>query len=435
MERKVTETTFGTVFGATRIVPLTDHVFFQEGPGLRKWQWTDSGMKVINGRNVLLGGMIDLANTARYISLDEFESRYSHFAVEDGDIVVTSSGTIGKVGRINRRHLPLMMNTSVIRFHPLRGAELDAGFLFSFLRSSLFQQQAMSFAIGAAQPNFGPAHLKQMKMPLPPLPTQRKIGGILSAYDDLIENNLRRIKILEEMAQNLYREWFVKFRFPGHEKVKMVDSSLGRIPEGWEATRLDAVTSYINRGVIPKYDDSSPSLVINQRCIRGHKLNLGLARHHRSRVMDEKYVQFGDVLINSTGVGTLGRVTQVYEKMRDTTVDTHVSIVRPACSDDIDFLGVALVELEPHFESLGAGATGQTELRRDRIGETDIVLPPPKLRRIFSGQVVSMRQMGLNQSARNTVLRRTRDLLLPRLISGEVDVSELDIAVPEEVGA
>ena len=73
---------------------------------------------------------------------------------------------------------------------------------------------------------------------IPPLPTQRKIAAILSAYDDLIENNLRRIKILEEMAQNLYREWFVKFRFPGHQHARFIDSPLGRIPEGWEVANL-----------------------------------------------------------------------------------------------------------------------------------------------------------------------------------------------------
>ena len=73
-----------------------------------------------------------------------------------------------------------------------------------------------------------------MEIPIPPLPTQRKIAAILSNYDDLIENNTRRIKILEEMAGTIYREWFVEFRFPGHENVKMVESELGLIPQGWE---------------------------------------------------------------------------------------------------------------------------------------------------------------------------------------------------------
>ena len=229
---------FGSIYQSWKLAKLPEYVFFQEGPGLRKWQWTDDGMKVINVKNILPDGSIDLSNSDRYISLEEFEQRYSHFAVEDGDIVVASSGSYGKVGRIYRRHLPLMMNTSVIRFHPLSPESLDPNYLFAFLRSNLFHNQVESLVTGSVQKNFGPSHLKIMEIPVPLLPTQRNIAAVLSAYDDLIENNTRRIKILEEMASAIYREWFVEFRFPGHEGVEMVESELGLIPQGWEVGRL-----------------------------------------------------------------------------------------------------------------------------------------------------------------------------------------------------
>ena len=231
----VIQKSFGSVYQNWKIARLPEYVFFQEGPGLRKWQWTNDGMKVINVKNIRADGGIDLSNSDRYISREEFTQRYSHFAVEQGDIIVASSGnTYGKVARIQAHHLPLMMNTSVIRFQPLSPTSLDWNFLFAFLRSNLFRNQVESFVIGSAQPNFGPSHLKRMEIPVPPLSTQRKIGSILSNYDDLIENNARRIKILEEMAGTIYREWFVEFRFPGHENVKMVESELGLIPQGWE---------------------------------------------------------------------------------------------------------------------------------------------------------------------------------------------------------
>ena len=134
------ETTFGTVFQPWPLKPLPDVAFFQEGPGLRKWQWTESGMKVINVTNILGDGSVDVNNTARFISLEEYESKYRHFSVDSGDIVVASSGnTYGKVGRVNHSHLPVMMNTSVIRFHPADPDKLDQNFLFSFLRSHLFK--------------------------------------------------------------------------------------------------------------------------------------------------------------------------------------------------------------------------------------------------------------------------------------------------------
>ena len=237
--KAVQATTFGDLFQAWPLKPLPEVAFFQEGPGLRKWQWTERGMKVINVTNILGDGTVDVQNTNRFISTEEYETKYRHFAVDAGDTVVASSGnTYGKVGRINKSHLPLMMNTSVVRFHPADPQQLHQDFLFAFLRSDLFKNQMESFVIGSAQPNFGPSHLKRMVIPCPPLTTQRKIASILSAYDDLIENNTRRIAILEEMAQAIYREWFVNFRFPGHENVKLVDSALGKIPEGWRVVKL-----------------------------------------------------------------------------------------------------------------------------------------------------------------------------------------------------
>ena len=211
---KMVRTSFGHVREDWQLSPLPEVVFFQEGPGLRKWQWTDKGMKVINVTNILGNGSVDVNNTSRYISEAEFNKKYSHFAVESGDVMVASSGnTYGKVGRVDSSHLPLMMNTSVIRFHPLNDG-VRADYLYCYLRSDLFRNQIEALVTGSAQPNFGPYHLKRMQVVVPPLPTQRKIAAVLSAYDDLIENNVRRIAILEEMAAALYREWFIELRFP-----------------------------------------------------------------------------------------------------------------------------------------------------------------------------------------------------------------------------
>lgn len=262
---------------------------------------------------------------------------------------------------------------------------------------------------------------------LPPLETQRKIASILSAYDDLIENNTRRIKVLEEMAQAIYREWFVNFRFPGYEKVKMVDSSLGKIPEGWEVKMLGEVCSMIKRGISPKYDETSTSVIINQKCIRDFRLNLDLSRRNIKKVPKEKYVHVGDVLVNSTGVGTLGRVAQVLEPIEDCTVDSHVTIIRCGNSIEQHFFGLQLFELQDHFERLGQGATGQTELSRQAILETLCLFAPDKLQKKFSELIEQIRVLPIRIAEKNIVLGQSRDLLLPRLISGVVDVSKMGI--------
>ncbi|MBX3121037.1 MAG: restriction endonuclease subunit S [Fimbriimonadaceae bacterium] len=177
----------------TAKVPLGDVAFFQEGPGLRTHQWTTEGMKVINVTNIIGDGSVNVTNTDKFVSLEEFETRYAHFAIEENDIVVASSGnTYGKVGRIRVEHLPLMMNTSVIRFHSQDRSSLDNDFLYVWLRSPEFINQVEGFVTGGAQPNFGPTHLKRMRITLPGIQHQKAIADILSAYDDLIENNKRR---------------------------------------------------------------------------------------------------------------------------------------------------------------------------------------------------------------------------------------------------
>ncbi|CAM3712234.1 Type I restriction modification DNA specificity domain-containing protein [Deinococcus frigens] len=283
-------------------------------------------------------------------------------------------------------------------------------------------------ATGTTVAGIKQSELRKVDVPLPPLPTQRKIAAILSAYDDLIENNTRRVRVLEDMARALYREWFVEYRYPGHELVVFVEDEQGRRPKGWKLASISDVAPLVTRGIAPKYNEDSLSLVINQKCIRDQRLSLQPARRHLGKVPVMKQVGFGDVLINSTGIGTLGRVAQVYEELTDCTVDSHVTIVRPDLDKvDLDFFGLALLNMQSHFEGLGVGATGQTELGRERVSSTHLLRPDLALQNDFGERVRPLRGAVVNLERRNTNLRRTRDLLLPRLVSGELDVSNLDI--------
>jgi len=144
--------------------------------------------------------------------------------------------------------------------------------------------------------------------------------------------------------------------------------------QGWEIANLGEVCEMINRGIAPKYIDDGGICVINQKCIRNHTINTALARRHDTAVKpinSERYIQVGDVLINSTGTGTLGRVAQVRKELNEpTTVDTHVTIVRPHSGRFFnDFFGYMLVRIEDEIASSGEGASGQTELARSAIAE------------------------------------------------------------------
>lgn len=278
-----------------------------------------------------------------------------------------------------------------------------------------------SISHGTTQDNLSLEKLLSFDFWVPSVEEQRKIASVLLAYDDLIENNTRRIEILEEIARRLYEEWFVQFRFPGYEGVFDTDG----LPQGWRYSKLSEIASYIGRGISPKYDEEADCLVINQKCIRNQRLDVQLSRRQSKKVPVEKLIQFGDVLINSTGVGTLGRVAQVHEVLEHVTVDSHVTIARAGEFVDVDYFGSTLLSMQHFFELQGVGSTGQTELSRSRIAEADVIVPPYELQTRFGKSIRSMRLLCAQLAKKNSNLRAQRDLLLPKLISGEIDVSDI----------
>lgn len=294
--------------------------------------------------------------------------------------------------------------------------------------SNLFVSAALNyvdinpFITGAAQPKLSQNSLKFLKIPFPDIKTQNAICLILGSIE-------RKQVVLKELAEEyerliefFYREWFINFKFPNHEQVEFFDG----IPEGWELKAVSELTQLISRGITPKYnDESGKSIVINQKCIRDNKLNLELARRQDKEIPDSKLVQKGDVLINSTGAGTLGRVTQVHQALADTTVDTHVTIVRPLQEISSAWFGAAISNLESYIETLGEGATNQLELKREVIGRIDLVCPAIDIQNQFQKIVEPMQQQILNLMKQNTHLRKLKETLLPRLMSGELDVSKL----------
>ena len=385
---------------------------------------SDNGPVFLGIKNVTEDGRLDLSDI-RHIAEDDFSAWTRRVEPQAGDLVFTYEATLNRYaivpegfrGCLGRRMALIRPDTT----------KVDTRFLFYYFFTNEWRAViANNLLAGATVDRIPLTKFPEFPVRVPPLPVQRRIAGILSAYDELIENNQRRIKILEEMARSLYREWFVRFRFPGHNKVKMVSSPLGHIPQGWEVKKLADLTAYLGRGISPKYDDDGDSIVINQKCIRDQRLSLEPVRRQMKPIPDEKQLRFGDVLINSTGVGTLGRVAQVYEDHDRCTVDTHVTIVRPKAGADVDFFGCTLLLKQEAFERLGIGATGQTELSRTAIGEVRIPVPPGSLQNRFGALTHPIRALVNTLSKQTENLRRTRDLLLPRLLSGQIELKSMD---------
>jgi type I restriction enzyme, S subunit len=342
--------------------------------------------------------------------------------LKDGDIIfVRSNGNRNLIGRslyIQQPPEEITHSAFTIRLRFTSPDVVPLFYAYCF-RTPLIRKGLTAFGGGTNISNLNQDILSALEVPQPPVAMQQKIADILTSYDELMENNRRRIQLLETAIRRLYREWFVKFRYPGHEANSLVQSKDRRIPKGWEPATIRNLASFIGRGISPSYDDEGISTVINQKCIRDQRLDLSRARRQTKEISPEKLVRFGDVLINSTGVGTLGRVAQVYKTLDLCTVDSHVTIARPIDSISADFFGSALLESESEFERLGTGSTGQTELSRDSIAQIELLKPPTVLQKEFGAIVRPMRQAVIAYTNQIHNLRQTRDLLIPRLLSGQ----------------
>ena len=213
-------------------VSADDVVYYQEGPGIRSYEYSNGGCRIINVRCVW-EECIDLSD-ARFVSWELVEKQWKHFLISEGDILVTTSGTIGRVSRVGRQHLPLLMNTSVVRFKSLDPSILIDEYLLYFLQSNWFYKQLIFHTDGGIIQNVGPTHIKRTKFLLPPLPEQRKIAEILSVVDEAIENTDTIIKQTEQLKKGLMQKLFTEGI--GHKRFR--ETKIGWIPEEWEIKPL-----------------------------------------------------------------------------------------------------------------------------------------------------------------------------------------------------
>ena len=288
-----------------------------------------------------------------------------------------------------------------------------------YLTYKLSGLQLGRFSGQAAQPGLSVTKLARLRIEMPPKWYQDKVAEIISSYDNLIEVNNKRIKVLEQMAENLYKEWFVRFRFPGHETAEFENG----IPKGWEYCTVESLSDILQRGISPDYDDEGEMTVISQKCIRQSIMDIKEARKQSKPFKAELNLQDGDTVICSTGTGTLGRVGQVFGDYPKTTFDSHVTLVRAKNTDKCHFLYWTLKEMQTWFMNMGIGSTNQQELYRSTIKNAKVMKPNGDLAEQFDNAIKPIHQSitAIIKSQDNLI--KQRDLLLPRLMSGKLEVS------------
>ena len=386
------------------------------GSNLKVSCFVDDGFPIIDGAN--LKGFKVTDNITKFVTEEKANSLYRSIAHRN-DVVVTISGTLGQIAYIPEDSMYEAYLCSQRQFRVTFDAEkVFVPYIVYYFHTYEGQHKILSFANQTGVPALSQPlkNFKNIEAKLPAIEVQKKIASVALSLDDKIELNNRINENLELQAQAIFKSWFVDFEPFG-----------GVIPEDWNKCTLDSICSLISKGVTPKYIDCSEQIVINQKCIRNHKIDLTFARYHIPKKINEKWLKHGDILINSTGTGTLGRAAQVLFAPKNLTVDSHVTIVRAKKTNYQYYLGVWAISHECTFEKMQTGSTSQTDLPRELLKQMEILLPSDEILNNYSSIIKPIFDMMVANQQEINRLAELRDTLLPKLMNGEIDVSKVKI--------
>ena len=371
----------------------------------------------------MVDGRVDPVSIARVD--DRVVERLGSHVLRIGDIVLGRRGEIGRRAWTGHKEDGWLCGTGSMRITITGSTELRPRFLFYYLGLPQTVGWLEGHAVGATMSNLSAGVVRQLPVRYPPTAVQDAILDVLDAVETLIENNRRRIEILEEMARLLYREWFVHFRFPGHEDLELVDSDLGSIPEGWLAGEFSDLVSEITATLAPEeIPNGTPVVGLEHLPRRSTTLReWQIASHVGSR---RKTFVEGDILF--------GKIRPYFHKVVDASISgcasTDAIVFRP--TDDLLRCRALVVASSDEFVGVATATSNGTKMPR---ANSEILMayriphPTQDVDRAFSEIVQPMDSLRKTLARENRVLREARDLLLPRLVSGELDVSEIDLGL------
>lgn len=364
-------------------IKISDLLFFQEGPGVRNTQYTQSGVKLLNVAN-LVNGKVDLSTSDRYISEDEAYGRYKHFLCDDGDFIIASSGIKveyfdRKMGFVDSSMLPLCMNTSTIRFKVIDSKRLNIKYFMYYLKSIHFKQQLSKFITGSAQLNFGPSHLKKMNMPLVSLKEQNDIVEKLSKVELLLDKYNGEIKLLDELIKARFVEMFGDV---GMGLFNYQTCKLGDVAKVGSSHRV-FTTEFVESG-IPFYRGTEIGELANgKKPINPYYIS---EEHYKRLAEDETKPLIGDLLMPS--ICNKGQVWMVDSEEPFYYKDGRVLCISPNKEVfNSRFLQYFMREKTlVEYPKIGSGSTF-AEFKIFLLKDMDVLVPPLELQNQFASFV------------------------------------------------
>lgn len=331
--------------------------------------------------------------TETYISKDGLDNSSAKM-IPQNSVIVAMYGQGDTAGRVAINKIPLTTNQACCN---LIIDETKAYYEFVYYQLVTLYEKMVSLKNGGAQPNLNAAIIKSMEIKLPPLKTQRYITDILSSYDNLIENNQKQIKLLEEAVQRLYKEWFVDLRFPGHENTKIMDG----VPEGWNRTNINEILTF-HRG----YDLTKNEMKAGRYPVVGSTTVIGY--HNEFKIK-------GPGIVTGRS-GSLGKYQFIWDNFWPHNTSLYISDYK---DHNIFFVYSLLQTVD--FASLNNGGAIPT-LNRNVLSNIEVIEPTDELQEMFAKIAEPQYQKIKNLEKQNDRLKTARDLLLPKLMSGEAEV-------------
>ena len=402
--------------------------------------YVEKGIPVIRGNNITDGKYPE----GDFVFIDDKKaSEVISSHVFGGDLVFPHRGAIGRVALV-KESTHMIISSSLMKLTPNK-ERCSSEFLLYFFRSKKGRYELLKNASTVGTPGIGQplSSLKSIVIPLPPLPEQKAIAHILGTLDKKIELNHQKNETFEDITNTLFKSWFVDFdpvraKTEGHS-TKLPDeisnlfpdsfanSNLGQIPKGWEVVQLADLVKNISRGISPKYSDKEEYPVINQKCIRNTQINFSLCKFTEyKKNMESKFLSKFDVLVNSMGVGTLGRVSMFINHNKNILVDGCVTSIRGKTQDYSIFIFQNLSLREKEIINLSTGSTGQTSLSKESLLNMDFIKPGEKIIETFSYLMKDFYIQRSNNIIENNYLTSLRNILLPKLISGELKIPDAE---------
>lgn len=340
---------------------------------------------------------------------------------KEGDLIFSIIGSIGGAHLYDSTD-EFGLSSSVAIIRP-DNYEVNSSYLLYYFKSSYLQKWVENIKSGSAQGFLSLEMIKRLPLILPPLPIQNKIASILSSYDELIENNKQRIKLLEEMAEEIYKEWFVRLRFPGYENTKIIDG----LPEGWERKPIDSFVDIISGYAFKTQSFDSEGiykLVTIKNVQDGFFVTQTTDYIYElpKNLKEDCKLKDKDIILSLTG--NIGRICMVYGE--NYVLNQRVAKLKPKQQNYFEFVYLMFRSsfLRATLENLSNGAA-QQNLSPIEMGKLEFLFPSEEVINKFSVLTKSFFDEIITLNKKNQLLQETRDLLLPRLISGRLSVEHL----------